>query len=725
MKKLNKITVLFAILLFFTFSVYAENYITLYEENVHIEDAVISEIDEQPYTGKAITPVLTITYNGVTLIEGTDYTLTYSNNIKIGTAKIIIEGKGNYIGTKTVTFKILRNIASAKVSGLVTKTYTGSRQGQKLTVKHGTATLKAGTHYTVSYVNNINAGTATITITGKGIYAGTKTVTFKISRRSITGLSFSKVKNYYYRGKAISPNVTVKYGTRALVKNTDYTIAYTRNINAGTATITITGKGNFSGTKKITFKINKKAISSATVTGLVGKTYTGSKQYQSLTLKYNGITLKNGTHYTLSYTKNINVGTATVRITGIGNFSGSKKLSFKIYKRNVNTLDITTGRAMYYAGSARTPAVTVKQGSKILTKNTHYTVAYKNNLNIGTATMTVTGKGNYTGTKTFTFEIKPRAISTVTITGLANKVYTGNRIGQSLKLTYGKVTLKAGTDYTLAYDNNTEVGTAIVTITGKGNFSGSKKLSFKINKRNVSSLTYSKISSCLYTGKAIMPAITVKYGTKTLVEGTDYVIAYTNNVKVGTAAITVTGKGNFTGSKKINFDIVRKKYYIKVNYQANVVTIYDKGTTGKYDKPIKAMICSTGTATPRLGKYGIKSRWTWLKMYGGVYGHYVTQITGDILFHSVPYLKKSIDTLEYWEYDKLGTSASMGCVRLTAIDAKWIYDNVAHGSTVEFYASTNPGPLGKPTAMKISEYEEYRNWDPTDPSVRNPWKEFL
>lgn len=112
-------------------------------------------------------------------------------------------------------------------------------------------------------------------------------------------------------------------------------------------------------------------------------------------------------------------------------------------------------------------------------------------------------------------------------------------------------------------------------------------------------------------------------------------------------------------------------------------------------------------------------------MYGGVYGHYVTQIIGDILFHSVPYLEKSIDTLEYWEYDKLGTSAPMGCVRSTAIDAKWIYDNVGYGSTVEFYASSNPGPLGKPTAMKISEYEEYRNWDPTYPSVRNPWKEIL
>ena len=182
--------------------------------------------------------------------------------------------------------------------------------------------------------------------------------------------------------------------------------------------------------------------------------------------------------------------------------------------------------------------------------------------------------------------------------------------------------------------------------------------------------------------------------------------------------------GNYTGTHEINFTIEKESYYIKVNLKANVVTIY-KGVEGNYDTPVNAMICSTGTDTPRSGKYTIKSRWSWLKLYGGVYGHYVTQITGDILFHSVPYLSKSPDTLEYWEYDKLGTKASLGCVRLTAKDAKWIYDNISRGTIVEFYSSSNPGPLRKPTAMKITEYTEYRNWDPTDPNNKNPWKKFF
>ncbi len=164
-------------------------------------------------------------------------------------------------------------------------------------------------------------------------------------------------------------------------------------------------------------------------------------------------------------------------------------------------------------------------------------------------------------------------------------------------------------------------------------------------------------------------------------------------------------------------------YYIKVNYGAQVVTIYSKDSQGNYTIPVKAMVCSTGVATPTSGVYTIPARWEWLRLEGYVFGHYSTQITGNILFHSVPYLVKDDPaSLEYWEYDKLGTYASAGCVRLTVRDAKWIYDNCARGTKVEFYSSSDPGPLGKPSAKKISSYPDYlRNWDPTDSNSNNPW----
>ncbi len=166
-------------------------------------------------------------------------------------------------------------------------------------------------------------------------------------------------------------------------------------------------------------------------------------------------------------------------------------------------------------------------------------------------------------------------------------------------------------------------------------------------------------------------------------------------------------------------------YYIKINYTQNCVTIYTKDDDGYYTKPVKAMICSTGKATPTSGVYSTtdKYRWGWLN--GGVCGQYCTRIVGSILFHSVPYTTNKTNALEYWEYDKLGTSASAGCVRLTVTDAKWIYDNCAKGTKVEFYSDSNPGPLGRPTAKKISDAEgELKNWDPTDPDANNPWKSY-
>ena len=117
----------------------------------------------------------------------------------------------------------------------------------------------------------------------------------------------------------------------------------------------------------------------------------------------------------------------------------------------------------------------------------------------------------------------------------------------------------------------------------------------------------------------------------------------------------------------------------------------------------------------------------WWPLMGDVYGQYSTWICDDILFHSVPYLVKGDkSSLEYWAYDQLGQRVSMGCVRLTVADAKWIYNNCPVGTQVEFYYSSNPGPLGKPSTMQISDApESVRGWDPTDSDPDNPWPKYL
>ena len=171
------------------------------------------------------------------------------------------------------------------------------------------------------------------------------------------------------------------------------------------------------------------------------------------------------------------------------------------------------------------------------------------------------------------------------------------------------------------------------------------------------------------------------------------------------------------------------RYEIRVNRVANCVTVYEKDETGAYTVPVKAMPCSCGIEldyTP-LGTFSTSDYYEWRLMVDNTYGQYAVRFVNRILFHSVPYLSDAPDTLVSEEYNKLGEPASHGCVRLTASDSKWIYENCEKGTTVIVYDDAeNPGPLGKPAAMKIPADYPYRNWDPTDVTKQeNPWKEDL
>ncbi|MEE1274352.1 MAG: L,D-transpeptidase [Olegusella sp.] len=169
-------------------------------------------------------------------------------------------------------------------------------------------------------------------------------------------------------------------------------------------------------------------------------------------------------------------------------------------------------------------------------------------------------------------------------------------------------------------------------------------------------------------------------------------------------------------------------YLIAVNRAQNTVTVYVLDGDGNYTVPYQAFVCSTGDATP-IGYYTTPGSSSWGYLYGDVYGQYVTRITGDILFHSVPYYSQHQDDLEYQQYNKLGTSASLGCIRLQVCDTKWIYDNCPAGTPVIIYDDKVPGPLGKPGTIRVDETDDdvrsetYRGFDPTDPNAENPWDE--
>ncbi len=159
-------------------------------------------------------------------------------------------------------------------------------------------------------------------------------------------------------------------------------------------------------------------------------------------------------------------------------------------------------------------------------------------------------------------------------------------------------------------------------------------------------------------------------------------------------------------------------YLIKVNKQASCVTIYKTDANGEY-QPVKALICSAGWAT-KPGTYSLGEKMRWHVLDGPCYGQYCTRIYGGVLFHSVWYTgQNNPSTLSVSSYNKLGSLASHGCVRLTVAGAKWIYDNVPSGTKVVIYNSSNPGPLGKPKSIQLP-YSV--SWDPTDVwSKGNPW----
>ncbi len=200
--------------------------------------------------------------------------------------------------------------------------------------------------------------------------------------------------------------------------------------------------------------------------------------------------------------------------------------------------------------------------------------------------------------------------------------------------------------------------------------------------------------------------------------------------KIGTYKVTIKAKDTSKNesSKTITITVKakqvnKKPYYIEVIRNQNIVIVYGLDGNNEYKKVVKVFTVSvgkgnntpTGTFTTTAGK-----RWGWLK--GGVYGQYSTRITGSILFHSVPYYKKDASTLEWEEYNKLGTKASAGCVRMTVRDVKWIYDNCPVGTKVKIYDGNIPSGITKPTVPKIPADSPNKGWDPTDPDKNNPWK---
>lgn len=226
-----------------------------------VDNFQISGIKDKAYTGEAITQDdLVVKMKEKTLIRDKDYKVEYENNIERGEATIKIIGINDYEGEITTCFYITRaDIKDADVNKPSDLTFTGEEQTSKPKVAFRGKLLKEDVDYTLNYDEMIS-GHVTVTIVGKGNFTGTKETSYDILPADINtldGYKVEKIQDVVYNGEQQKPDVRVSYGGKNLTEKTDYTVEYFDNVNAGTASAKIEGKGNYKGSKTVNFGIKK------------------------------------------------------------------------------------------------------------------------------------------------------------------------------------------------------------------------------------------------------------------------------------------------------------------------------------------------------------------------------------------------------------------------------------------------------------------------------------
>ncbi|MCD7822064.1 MAG: YDG domain-containing protein, partial [Clostridiales bacterium] len=585
---------------------------TITTKEISTSDFTVDTTDET-YTGSAIEKTITSS-----LTKGTDYTVTYDGNTNAGTATITITGTGNYSGTLTYNFTIDPITLTPSINGTTTKTYDATTdvtdaQGLSITladvVDGDTVTASA----TYAY-NDKNVGTdKTITASGITLSGADKdnytlssdsaTITGSITAKALSESDFTvDTDSVTYTGSAITKNITSN-----LVECTDYIVDYNKNKNAGTATISIMGRGNYTGEVTYTFTIAPKTLTPS-ISGTTTKTYDGDTAVTdgNLSIALSGIVTGDTVTASASYaygSKNVGEGkTITASNITLGGTSASNyTLSTTTVTANVGTISAKTLTASINGNTTKTydatTDVTDAQGLSITladvvdgdTVTASATYAY-NDKNVGTdKTITASGitlsgadKDNYTlssDSATITGSITAKALSESDFTVDTDEVtYTGSAITNKTITT----TLSAD-DFTYSFSNNTNAGTATITITGTGNCTGSVSYDFIIRKATPT-VSLTGVESKTYDGTAVSePTVNV-----TLVDNAMYTqkITYFSVADDGTeteltdapsaagnykVVVTVDAGSNYnTTSVEASFEIFKAEQEVKIEGFADV-----------------------------------------------------------------------------------------------------------------------------------------------------------
>ena len=485
------------------------------------------------YGGSAVEPRIFVSSGDAVLREGVDYKLAYSANIAVGTGHATISGIGDFIGSQTVDFAIvdaidLNTYCSVHVYDAF---YTGDDVCPRVDVRLNTESYDEvygnggalrsedapieGQDYTVSYEDNVEPGMATAVVRGRGRYVGEVRVQFHILRKSDFDLSDCSVRldppfgvdkysyalkdgeySFLYTGSAVEPDVCVSlYGESGvyveLRNGVDYEVSYSSNTEPGSATAVVRGNNGFSGSQSLGFNVVRK-LSVADL--LLTKCDFEQSVYQlkpgfALTPKLKtSPSFVEGADYALSYSSCDKVGSGLVTVTGIGRYTGSVVVEVPI----VESLDrpllsdccFDKIEDQVYTGSEIYPRVVLRSTSGGEVDQTREcSLRYSNNVNVGKATVTASesaSNSSYIGEVSTDFNILPADIDDAYFVSIGDVAYTGNEIEPDVLIRFNGKTLVKGTDYDLTYSDNVKVGTAHVVVAGKGNFSGTREMTFKI-----------------------------------------------------------------------------------------------------------------------------------------------------------------------------------------------------------------------------------------------------
>ena len=518
---------------------------------------------------------------------------------KIPTA--VITGYANYTGTVEVPFQIGHPFSDATITPTSnTKLiYNGSPQTRSFTVTYidfsgEKQTLTPDQYYQIEYPDNItDAGDKTVLFrsTGGPLF-GTKTTTYTIYPASgntwsieFTNLTMDSTGQYtvQYQGAAITPDVKAYEikagGTRTEIPLKSSEVTYANNTAAGTASVTVK-PNNYEGTKTLYFKILGVDISgddvyAAFTDGITRRQYTGTALTPAVTVTFAGslgtVTLRKDVDFSLTYENNTKAGAADVKITGIGNYSGTKTLDFDIFANLNDKTSVFTIPKQMYTGEAITEltGATLKAGGNDLKLGTDYTLSITSTDSFrtkGTAIFTAQGK-YYEGTRTVQFEIGNDA-SMYNILGVASTYVYDRQAHKPVPV----VTDKQGTVYSVdsvTYASTSDGDTCInagnvkmqIVITSHGQ-SVTIPYNYTIEPKNINTASITPIADVDYNGKAHTPTIRITDGTNLLTgsptswDGTaDFVYTYYNNVQPGTATVSIQGINNYTGVANVYFAI--------------------------------------------------------------------------------------------------------------------------------------------------------------------------